>query len=269
MLLPFAGGKIPGLSVKLKADEPTTLKISFCVSTRLGNYTPDSCLSTKEYRVSTGTSELAVDFDSSLNEPQYGMIVLHANNKVYVAQSDVRVTGVLAVFSKGIQPKDEHFGIEEIPLFVPNRRPEGKNFAISIKPGLKAFETEQLRTFVFRPGGNRTNAWVAELSDKHPLLTMKWDSPQTIKSVVLWFDTDFDHAMESCLMGHPEDVMPFCVQAYKIMDESGSLLYETSENHHSRNEIRFEKAVRTSVLTFRFSRKFENIPVSLLGIQVF
>ena len=153
-------------------------------------------------------------------------------------------------------------------MFVPGRRPEGKNFAISIKPGLKAFEKEQLSTFVFRPAGGRTNAWVAELSDKHPELTMKWKSPQSVKSVILWFDTDFDHAMESCLMGHPEDVMPFCVQAYKIMDENGKVLYETSENHHSRNEIKFEKAVSTSVLTIQFSRKSENVPVSLFGLQV-
>jgi hypothetical protein len=140
---------------------------------------------------------------------------------------------------------------------------------MKVNPGLKAFEAEQLRTFVYRPAGGKTNAWVSALSDEHPVLQVKWDSPQLVKSVVLWFDTDFDHAMESCLMGHPENEMPFCVQSYKIVDDQGNTIHETTDNHHSRNIIRFEKGVQTSALTVRFDRKLENVPVSLFGLQVF
>jgi hypothetical protein len=269
MLLPFATGKIPKLTFKFKADVPTSIKVSFCVSNRLGNFTPDSCLATKEESLAFGTSEIELDFDVSLTEPQYGFVLIHAKNKVFIAQSDVRVTGVLSLFNRGNQKKDEHFGIEEIPFFAPGRRPDGKNFAMKVNPGLKAFEAEQLRTFVYRPAGGKTNAWVSALSDEYPELQVKWDSPQLVKSVVLWFDTDFDHAMESCLMGHPENEMPFCVQSYKIIDDQGNTIHETTKNHHSRNEIRFEKGVQTSALTLRFDRKLENVPVSLFGLQVF
>jgi hypothetical protein len=191
------------------------------------------------------------------------------NDKVSIAQSAIRVTGILSVFNRGKQQKDEKFGLDEIPFYSPERRPEGKNFALKINPGLKAYGVEELRTFTFRPAGNHTNAWVAALTEEHPVLNLKWEKPQSVNSVVLWFDTDFDHPMESCLMGHPENVMPFCVQEYQILDDKEQVIYETKVNHSSRNEIRFEKPLKTSELSVRFSRKLLNVPISLFGFQVF
>ena len=269
MLLPFTKGKIPGFTVTFKADGTATITTSLILSKRLGSYTPDSILATKEFHLSSGTSTVEIDFDLSLNESQYGFLWIAKNDKVSVAQSDVRVTGILAVFNRGIQRKDDKFGLDEIPFYSPDRRPQGKNFALKITPGLKAFDVEQLRTFTFRPAGNNTNAWVASLKEEKPVLNLKWEKPQSINSVVLWFDTDFDHPMESCLMGHPENIMPFCVQEYKILNDKGQLIYETAENHNSRNEIRFEKVVQTSALTVQFNRKHENVPISLFGLQVF
>jgi hypothetical protein len=59
------------------------------------------------------------------------------------------------------------------------------------------------------------------------------------------------------------------VQEYKILDDKDRVIYETTRNHSSRNEIRFEKPVDTSELSVRFSRKQLNVPVSLFGFQVF
>jgi len=33
-----------------------------------------------------------------------------------------------------------------------------------------------------------------------------------INRIILNFDTDFDHPMESVQMGHPENRVPFCVK---------------------------------------------------------
>lgn len=269
MLLPFTKGKIPRFTVTFKADVPATITTIFILSQRLGNYTPDSILATKEFHLSSGTSTIEIDFDISINESQYGFLWISKNDKVSVAQSAVRVTGILAVFNRGIQRKDDKFGLDEIPFYSPDRRPQGKNFALKITPGLKSFDIEQLKTCTFRPAGNSTNAWVASLTEEKPVLNLKWEKPQSINSLVLWFDTDFDHPMESCLMGHPENIMPFCVQEFKILNDKGQVIYETTENHHSRNEIRFEKVVQTSALTVQFNRKNENVPVSLFGLQVF
>jgi hypothetical protein len=269
MLLPFTAGKVPAFTFLFKADESANIDVRFCVSQRLGNYTPDSCLAQKEYQLPFGVSEVTIDFDLLLKEYRYGFILIGQNDKVSVAQSDVRVTGILAVFNRRTQKQNDMLGVEEISFYPPERRPGGKNFALKVEPALKTFDAEQLKTFVFRPDGTSANAWVAALTDKNPSLKMEWDKPQLISSAILWFDTDFDHAMESCLMGHPENTMPFCVQEFKILDDRGQVVYETTENHHSRHEIKFEKPVQTSALAVQLYRKHENVPVSLFGIQAF
>jgi len=269
MLIPFSKGKVPRMTFIVKADEPVTIGVRFCTSRHLGNYTPDTLLATNQYQLPSGQSEIDIDFKISLNEAQYAFVIVNKNNKVSIALSAERITGILSVFNRSTQKQDDSFGIEEIPFFTPERRPGGKNFAMKISPALKAFEADQLRTFIFRPAANKTNSWVAALSEKNPVLAIKWDKPQSIGSIILWFDTDFDHPMESCLMGHPEDIMPFCIQQYKIMDDKGQIIYETSNNHLSRNEIRFGNPVKTSVLTLQFEQISENTPVSLFGIQTF
>lgn len=45
------------------------------------------------------------------------------------------------------------------------------------------------------------------------------------------FDPDYDHPMESVLMGHPERQMPFCVERYRVLDEAGTVLAACTNNH--------------------------------------
>ncbi|GHT44346.1 hypothetical protein FACS189454_01440 [Planctomycetales bacterium] len=269
MLLPFAKGKLPQFTFTVKTETPTTFKVAFYLSKRLGNYTPDNYLAEKEYTLSSGTTSVDIDFGLSVKEAQYGLVVIRKNDFVSVAQSDIRLTGIMPLFLSGHQKRNEQDGVDEIYFFTPERRPNGKNLAIQVKPALKPFGVEQMRKNIFRPASNATNAWVAPLDAEMPSLKCEWKQTQTIRSVILWFDTDFDHAMESCLRGHPENVMPYCVQQYKILNDAGQTIYEVSDNHHSRNEIRLEKPVRTSSLTIQLSRPGGNVPVSLLGIQAF
>jgi hypothetical protein len=53
------------------------------------------------------------------------------------------------------------------------------------------------------------------------------------------------------------------------VDDKGRVICETTENHHSKNEIKFGSPVQTSALTVQLCRKHENVPVSLFGIQAF
>lgn len=39
-------------------------------------------------------------------------------------------------------------------------------------------------------------------------------------------DTDYDHSLESVQMGHPENVMPFCLRRYKLSDDKGTVFFE-------------------------------------------
>jgi hypothetical protein len=269
MLLPFTAGKMPQFTFTVKAEENATVKAGLYIAKRYGNYTPDQCLAEKEYPVAAGESTLKVDFKQSLKKEQYGLLIFNRNEKVSIAQSNIRLTGVLSLFHSGTQSQNDLYGIEEIPFYTPERRPGGKNFAMKVTPAIQSFAISQLSSGVFRPANGAVNAWVAPLADETATVKCEWNKPQEIRKIVLWFDSDFDHAMESCLMGHPENIMPLCVQQYKIKNDAGEVIYETSDNHQSRNEIPFEKPVRTSSLTVQLSRSGENVPVSLFGIQAF
>ncbi|MDR2140156.1 MAG: FAD-dependent oxidoreductase [Tannerella sp.] len=269
MLLPFTAGQIPAFTFVFRAKEATVVHAGFYISECYGNYTPDRHLATRELHLPAGESSRTVQFGLSLPKAQYGLIVLEKNSMVNVAQSSVRLTGVLSLFHHHTQQQNDAHGVKEIPFYVPERRPGGKNIALKISPALCCFTTEQLRSGVFRPANGTVNAWVAPLACATARLTCKWEQPREIREIVLWFDSDFDHAMESCLMGHPEDIMPFCVQHYKLTDDSGHTLYEVTDNHHSRNRIRLEKPVLVSSLILECYRAHENVPVSVFGIQVY
>ena len=269
MLLPFTTGKIPEFTFSLNAENSTSVEVQLCVSERYGNYTPDNCLAKKEFSIAGGKSSIKVDFKQSLKKEQYGFVILKKNEKVSVAESDTRLTGLLSLYYSRTQQHSDKDGIEEIPFYTPARRPEGKNLAMKISPAIKSFSSSQLSTGVFRPANGVINAWVAPLDSDTAKVTCEWKQPQQINKILLWFDSDYDHAMESCLMGHPESTMPFCVQQYKIKDDKGNVIYETSENHHSRNEIVLKNTVQTSKLVVELHKKMANVPISLFGIQAF
>ncbi|MDR1456262.1 MAG: FAD-dependent oxidoreductase [Tannerella sp.] len=269
MLLPLTAGKVPVLTFPVRTTEATDVRIDLFYTSKPGNYTPDVLLASKTLAVPVGTSSLPVDFKYKLKTPQYVLVVLNKNEKVSVEQSDVRLTGVLSLFYSRTQKQDDRYGIEEVPYYPPERRPGGKNLALKASPAIRSFEAANLLSGIFRPAADSTNAWAAPLSDKTPSLHCAWSENQTVEKIILWFDSDFDHAMESCLMGHPEDVMPFCVQKFRITDDAGNTVYECSDNRHSRVEIRLEKPVSTSSLTLECYRAHENVPVSVFGIQMY
>ncbi len=118
----------------------------------------------------------------------------------------------------GKQTPPEDIGIDTFEFWCPQRRPGGQNVALRLHTALSCFGAENVRNGLARPV-NQPNAWVADLQDASPSLTLEWGSVQTIRTVVLKFDTDFDHPMESVLMGHPEHVMPFCIRDYTLYNE--------------------------------------------------
>ena len=96
---------------------------------------------------------------------------------------------------------------------------------MNITPALKCFTKENLINGFTRPY-IKPNAWIASIEDEKPSVTLKWDEKQSIKSLTLYFDTDFDHPMESTQMGHPENVITFCIRNYKIKNENGEILID-------------------------------------------
>jgi hypothetical protein len=219
---------------------------------------------------------VTVDFGVSLDRARYVFICVMPVAGLSLVLSDLRLTGVLSVrhgankkVAKGaVQSPVGDVGVDTFEFWIPERRPGGQNFAITFDPPLAAFAPASTLSGPSRPT-TQTNAWVPALADPAPALTLSWPTPQTIRTVELAFDTDFDHAMESVQWGHPERRMPLCVKHYRLRDESGRVLAEVADNHQTRNVIRFDTAVVTDRLVVELVPQPGQAPAAVFQVRCY
>ena len=240
MMLPVRPGPMPLVEVLLDVEAPTTLQAELRISGRPQNHTPDETLETIELKLAPGKGQrIALPFDAAIDVPRYAFVCLMANPQVAVWLSDQRLTGVLslthkanhAVATSARQEPPPDSGFDSFEFWIPQRRPNGKNLALRIQPPLDVFGPANLVNGLARPT-RHPNAWVAAFEDMNPTVTLSWAEPQTLDRIELLFDTDYDHPLESVLMGHPERVMPFCV-AEVVVEEGGG---GKSENRKPKSE---------------------------------
>lgn len=296
MMIPVAPGAMPSVEFLLDVAVPTALRAELRISSKPENHTPDVTLATLDIRLSASQRlNVPLLFKATIDAPRYAFVCLMKNDAVSVHLSDQRVTGVLAVChncnravaKSSTQTPPPGSGIETFEFWTPKRRPAGKNFALRIEPPLDVFQAANLINGVARPT-NRPNAWVADFAHEQPAIRLAWDKPQTIARIELCFDTDFDHPMESVLMGHPERIMPFCVRELVVAggarvavtargnaangqtgSDAGRLLCEISENHQSRRVIRLDQPVTTDCLEIRLVAPSVNVPATLFEVRCF
>ncbi|MNK00535.1 putative succinate dehydrogenase [compost metagenome] len=275
-MLPVNKGKVPQVIFHAEAEEATQIEIELRISGKSGNYTPDITLEKQILEIHAGRNCLHVDFSAQLEESAYAFVVFNKNPKVKVHLSEQRVTGILSVFNSvnkavsnyGKQTPTEDIGVDEFEFWCPQRRPEGHNVAFKLNPPLAKFGKENIKSGVYRPVAE-PNAWVAAKEDKTPTVKIEWDQPQEIQTIELFFDTDYDHPMESVLMGHPEDVMPFCVRNYAIKDDLGNVIFEKRDNYQTINTIKLEKSVATKYISITLEHPSANVPAALFAVRCF
>ncbi len=256
MLIPVAAGRLPAVTFLVDASEATTLHAEVRAAVRPANFTPETVLHRQSFELKPGHAQaVCIANGRAVASPQYLAYCLMQNPHVAVHLSDTRISGVLSLaqtmnkaVAKGLrQEPPEGSGIDSFEFWLPARRPGGRNFALSIEPPLRQFCGETVTNGVDRPT-LQPNAWVAAIDDPAPALTLSWPEPQPIRRIDLVFDTDFDHPMESVLMGHPERDMPFCVNEYRILDAGGAVLHHCHANHQTRNTVVLPSPVATSLL---------------------
>jgi hypothetical protein len=253
----------------------------FCAELRIcaraSSYTPDILLKTLHIPLEQGERrQVWLDFEELVDEPRYVFVTLRQNPALAVHLTDRRVTGVLfvsqqfnrAVAKSASQQPPPGIGIETFDFWLPERRPAGKNLAIALDPPLAGFASMNLTNGLCRPT-NQANAWVAAFEDPEPALTVRWPAAQTIRRVEMTFDTDYDHPMESVLMGHPERTIPFCIPSFRCHDSRGEVLFLCEENHQSRCVIQFPKPVTTDSLHFRFDHPSKDIPAAFFDMRIY
>jgi hypothetical protein len=296
MMLPVKSGKMPSVEFLLDVTASTTLRAELRISRRPENHTPEITLVALDINLTPGSEiKLPLQFDATIAAECYAFVCLIKNEAVSVHLSDQRVTGILsvchnhnkAVAKSASQTPPPDSGLDAFEFWTPQRRPAGKNLAIKIEPPLDAFRVTNLINGIDRPT-NQPNAWVADFEHEQPAIKLTWSDPQKIARIELCFDTDFDHPMESVLMGHPERVMPFCVRKVlvsipaRVMAVAGGqpngdsaglnaeqLLCEVEDNHQTRQVICLKEPVMTDQLELRLVAPEVNVPAALFAIRCY
>jgi hypothetical protein len=275
-LLPFKANQKYSFKILVKAKKESLLTIQLRKSSKLGNYTPDVELESNEIPVSVGEQFLNFSFEKTLDSDQYVFLIIHSNDTVQLMTSEQRLTGTMSLFQKknkavsnhGIQFPPEGIGIDSFEFWTPKRRPDGKNLAFQVSPAIELFDKNNIGNGYVRPY-LKSNAWAACLKDNSPEITLTWDSPQKIKIIRLFFDTDYDHPMESVQMGHTEDIIPFCVQNYSIYDKDNNLLFEKTGNYQTINDWEFETEMECTELKIKLEHPSKDVPAALFEIICF
>lgn len=277
-LLPLKADEYYSFEFEVEAEEGTSVEVQLKSSIACTHFTPDHVIDSQIFQLKKGKQKLVFQTTKAQKTEHYAYCCIMKNEKVKVRLSDERVTGLMTVQNKvnkavsnyGRQDPPAEIAVDSFEFWTPERRPAGKNLALTLDRPIAAFGADNLLNGQLRPESHgKTNAWVAAMDDETPEVKLKWETPVDLKTIKLFFDCDFDHALETTLMGHPEEVIPFVVADYRIKDGSGNILKEVTGNYQAINTIELEKVTRTDSLTFEFAKKEENIPVSLFKISVY
>ena len=275
-MVPVHAGRFPGVTFELQASADTELTVQWRMSDRPDNQTPEIILHEQAFSLKPGVCQVFFECDGTLQDDRYLYLVLLRNESVSVPISNMRVSGILSLFNHinvavsnyGRQSPPEGIGFDAFEFWCPRRRPGGRNLAITLNNGVPVFGSENLRNGVDRPHV-MPNAWVADPEDPSPFIRLEWDEPQLIGSIELCFDNDFDHPLESVLMGHPEDRMPFCVRELTVSDDRGNAIAFLRDNHETVRYIHLTEPVETRTLTIALSHPSEHVPAALFAVRCF
>lgn len=268
-------GKVPVVRMNVKADNATRLVMELRSSSKSENYTPDTIDAVLEFDLKKDENEIVADFSYSYATPRYAFICLMKNPEILVPMSGRLVTGLTAVYNYinpavsnfGKQVPPEGIGVEEFEFWCPKRRPESKNIAMSFAPSLASFNSENLRNSYYRPYIG-TNAWVPAFDDARPEVCFKWNGRKQIKTIILYFDTDTDQAMETVQMGHFDACVPTCYREYIIRNSEGKELYHITGNHQTLNVLELDQPVTTDAIYVNFVRPCGDVCPGLMGVYV-
>lgn len=277
MMLPVTKGSRFSFTVEADAVNDAPLRVELRQSSRPDNHTPDVTLETRTVALKSGAAQtVTIEFNHVFNDARYAFLCFFGNEDVRLRATTQRVTGVLAlchrvnlaVAKSPVQTPPPNIGVDTFEFWQPLRRPAGHNLALHFTAPVSLFGPQNVLNGVARPT-NQPNAWVADFADRTPTLRLNWPEVQTIDRVELLFDVDYDHPMESVLMGHAERRMPFCVERCRVLNEAGEELASVEGNHHARVVIKLAQPVKTRTLQIELTAPSSEVPAALFEVRCY
>jgi hypothetical protein len=254
LLLPIPAGKIPSISLLVDTESPARLEVEVWRSSRPGNATPDEKLISSSVTVDGGERvPVQFHFDAKVDADAHVFFIVRPVPGVSLHLSKQQLPGVLTLWQKfnrsvaksATQIPPEGSGVDRFEFWLPERRPTARNLAVTVCPSLRCYEPSMVVNGWSRPWCG-ANAWAPAASDPQPSLQLKWDHPRNLQAIEVKFDTDFDHPMETVLMGHPERVMPGCVTGFEVKTAEGATLARVEEHHQTHWRLNLSDPVRTT-----------------------
>ena len=275
-LIPLKAGRGPNLSIMVCANENTSLDAELRISEKAHNYTPEVSLKRILIDLDVGENIVSLDFSDVDLDSQYGVLILHKNTDLKVKGSHLTLVGLTSVYNQenkavsnsGRQSPPPDIGIENFEFWTPKRKPNQIVLGMAFESGIDPYSKKFLINGLTRPTLS-SNAWVAKMCDTKPSVCIRWQENKSIKGIVLFFDADYDDALESVLMEHSSSVMPSCVSKFKLYDKNKNLIYSCEDNYQSRVEIQFSDPVETNELMLELDHPNRSSPASLYEIYVY
>jgi hypothetical protein len=275
MLVPLRTGTRQSVSFEVSAEQSGTLRVELRSSLKSGNFTPEELVEAIDIPFNAGESRITACFTTPVANDGYHFIKLCEDPSLRIRVSDTRLTGVLAVttaFNKAVakssvQEPPADIGIDRFEFWLPKRRPDGLNLAMTFDPPIDQFGPANVTRGPSRPV-DAPNAWVADPADSQPELRLDWDAPFMLGRVRIEFDPDWDHPMESVLMTHPEEVVPFMVRDFDLLDDSGTVVHSVRDHHGAIHEWRPENPILSKRLTLRVLAT-HGAPAAVFRVRVF
>ncbi|MFM7181227.1 MAG: FAD-dependent oxidoreductase [Verrucomicrobiales bacterium] len=275
MLLPLAAGACPKFIFEIDAKASGSLKVELRRSFKSAGFSPEELIEALDIAHASGNSRVTVEFRSPVTREGYHFIKLCENPGVRVRLTEKRFTGLVSVSSaynkavatSSLQSPPPGIGIDSFEFWLPKRRPEGQNLAMTIEPPLDSFGASNVLTGPARPT-DLPNAWVADPADPSPTLELAWKQSVAIGRVIVEFDPDWDHPMESVLMTHPEEVVPFMVKDFDLLDGNGNVLASVRNHHGARFEWTAPQSIHTTGLKVKVLST-HGTPASVFRVRAF
>lgn len=272
--LPLQKGVAYCFTVKVRALKDTTLHAQLRRSEKITNFTPEVILEEQRVAIPEGEHQMELSFSKTLEQDQYALLCFMANTDIEIACSTTRVSSLVSVFNgvnkavsnNGKQTVEGDKGVDEFEFWTPERRPGGHNLAFSVEPPI-CFPASHL-TNGYTRAFQRSNVWCAPLDQTTADIVLGWQAQQSIKEVILHFDGDFDHALESTLYGHPEERVPFCVARFQLLDDKGDVLFEKTDNYQAVVSCKFDSPVQLNKLSVKLWQAHPDCPIALYEIIV-